>query len=190
MRSRGENGGLLKVEEKRGGRPRKDLGKEDLDRVEQLASRGVAQRDIVPVLTAGIAERTLRDKIATDHSFAARLYRALCVFLANRLSRTTALVGKGSLREDEREQVGENEEIKFEQDKAQAHMCELEERMFRSGRKFPWFAWRPAVVSAARPGERATTVSGNSRGLINPNSSTIHAHIRIRIRRGFGFLFQ
>ena len=60
-----KNGRLIKVEEKRGGRPRKDLGKEDLERVEHLASLGVAQRDITPVLTAGIAERTLRDKIAT-----------------------------------------------------------------------------------------------------------------------------
>jgi hypothetical protein len=50
---------------KRGGRPRKDLSKKDLDRVAHLASLGVCQRDIVPVLSAGVAERTLRDKIAT-----------------------------------------------------------------------------------------------------------------------------
>jgi hypothetical protein len=50
---------------KRGGRPRKDLGKKDLDRVERLASVGLCQKDIAAVLTAGIAERTLRDKIAT-----------------------------------------------------------------------------------------------------------------------------
>ena len=38
-----KNGRLIKVEEKRGGRPRKDLGK-NLDRVEHLASLGVARR--------------------------------------------------------------------------------------------------------------------------------------------------
>lgn len=50
---------------KRGGRPRKDLSKKDLDRVAHLASLGVCQRDIARVLAAGIAERTLREKIAT-----------------------------------------------------------------------------------------------------------------------------
>lgn len=51
--------------EKRGGRPCKDLGRKDLERVEHLASLGVSQKDIVPVLAAGVADRTLRDKIAT-----------------------------------------------------------------------------------------------------------------------------
>ena len=43
-----KNRKLLKAEQKRGGRPRKDLGKGDLDRVEHLASLGVAQKDITP----------------------------------------------------------------------------------------------------------------------------------------------
>lgn len=40
-----------------------------------------------------IRQDTLRAKLAADHGFSARFYRALCIFLANRLSRTAAMTG-------------------------------------------------------------------------------------------------
>jgi CRP-like cAMP-binding protein len=45
--------------------------------------------------TFEIPQSRLRSKLASDPHFGARFYRALCIFLANRLSRTDAMVGAG-----------------------------------------------------------------------------------------------
>jgi CRP/FNR family cyclic AMP-dependent transcriptional regulator len=47
-----------------------------------------------------VPDATVRDKLAADTSFAARFYRALCVFLADRLRTTTSLMGYGAGNED------------------------------------------------------------------------------------------
>ena len=54
-----------------------------------------------------IPQAKLRSKLAGDPLFGTRFYRALCIFLANRLARTDAMVGAGgriSLEESESEQ--------------------------------------------------------------------------------------
>lgn len=47
-----------------------------------------------------IAHSTVRAKLASDPAFAARFYRALCVFLASRLRSTTRRMGYGDNTED------------------------------------------------------------------------------------------
>ena len=42
----------------------------------------------------------MRDKLATDLGFSSRFYRALCVFLADRLRQTANRLGYGSAQED------------------------------------------------------------------------------------------
>ncbi|MBL0143205.1 MAG: cyclic nucleotide-binding domain-containing protein [Betaproteobacteria bacterium] len=48
-----------------------------------------------------ISDDTVRAKLAEDPAFAARFYRALCVFLASRLRSTTRRMGYGTDAEDE-----------------------------------------------------------------------------------------
>jgi CRP/FNR family cyclic AMP-dependent transcriptional regulator len=47
-----------------------------------------------------IPDAVLREKLASDMGFAARFYRALCVFLADRMRHTTARLGYGTAPED------------------------------------------------------------------------------------------
>ena len=47
-----------------------------------------------------IADAVLRDKLASDAAFASRFYRALCVFMADRLRHTTTRMGYGNAAED------------------------------------------------------------------------------------------
>jgi len=47
-----------------------------------------------------ISDDTVRAKLAADPAFAARFYRALCVFLASRLRATTRRMGYGDNTED------------------------------------------------------------------------------------------
>jgi CRP/FNR family cyclic AMP-dependent transcriptional regulator len=47
-----------------------------------------------------IADGVLRDKLASDPGFASRFYRALCVFMADRLRATTQRMGYGSATDD------------------------------------------------------------------------------------------
>jgi CRP-like cAMP-binding protein len=47
-----------------------------------------------------IADDTVRAKVASDAEFAARFYRALCVFLASRLRANTRRMGYGDNAED------------------------------------------------------------------------------------------
>lgn len=59
-----------------------------------------------------IPQRSLQAKLARDAQFAARFYRALCIFLANRLTRTDAMIGAtanaGGRRGDSREELEAN----------------------------------------------------------------------------------
>ncbi|MGE0355401.1 MAG: cyclic nucleotide-binding domain-containing protein [Burkholderiales bacterium] len=48
-----------------------------------------------------LSDATVRTKLAADPAFAARFYRALCVFLASRLRSTTRRMGYGDGAEDE-----------------------------------------------------------------------------------------
>ena len=48
-----------------------------------------------------ISDDKVRAKVASDPAFAARFYRALCVFLASRLRSTTRRMGYGTNDEDE-----------------------------------------------------------------------------------------
>jgi CRP-like cAMP-binding protein len=48
----------------------------------------------------GVSRQMLTDKLATDKAFAARFYRALAVFLADRLRGTVGRLGYGSNQQD------------------------------------------------------------------------------------------
>jgi CRP-like cAMP-binding protein len=48
-----------------------------------------------------IADAKVRQKLASDHSFASRFYRALCVFLADRLRTNTQRMGYGAAGADQ-----------------------------------------------------------------------------------------
>lgn len=58
-----------------------------------------------------IADSRVRDKLASDLAFAARFYRALCVFLADRVRNTTQRLGYGSGPEEARARGELNEEL-------------------------------------------------------------------------------
>jgi CRP/FNR family cyclic AMP-dependent transcriptional regulator len=47
-----------------------------------------------------IPDAVLRDKLASDPGFASRFYRALCVFLADRMRHTTQRMGYGNASDD------------------------------------------------------------------------------------------
>ena len=47
-----------------------------------------------------IADGVLRDKLASDPGFASRFYRALCVFLADRMRHATQRMGYGAATDD------------------------------------------------------------------------------------------
>lgn len=47
-----------------------------------------------------IPDGVVRERLAADPAFAARFYRALCVFLADRMRHTTQLMGYGKSAED------------------------------------------------------------------------------------------
>jgi len=47
-----------------------------------------------------VPDSAVRDKLASDSAFAARFYRALCVFLADRLRKNTQRMGYGAATED------------------------------------------------------------------------------------------
>jgi len=58
-----------------------------------------------------IADSRVREKLASDLAFAARFYRALCVFLADRVRNTTQRLGYGSGTEEARSRGELNEEL-------------------------------------------------------------------------------
>lgn len=47
-----------------------------------------------------IADSVVREKLASDLAFASRFYRALCVFMADRLRQTTQRMGYGAATDD------------------------------------------------------------------------------------------
>lgn len=76
-----------------------------------------------------IPHGALRSKLALDTDFAARFYRALCVFLANRLSRADAMIGAG-------------ERVEAEQDASDEISPEALEGVALAGARFDWFLQR------------------------------------------------
>ncbi len=58
-----------------------------------------------------IADTAVRAKLASDHAFAARFYRALCVFLADRMRNTTLRMGYGTGALDAQAKDELNEEM-------------------------------------------------------------------------------
>jgi CRP-like cAMP-binding protein len=58
-----------------------------------------------------IPDRKVREKLASDLAFAARFYRALCVFLADRVRNTTQRLGYGTGPEEPHARDELNEEL-------------------------------------------------------------------------------
>ena len=58
-----------------------------------------------------ISDAVVRDKLAKDSAFAARFYRALCVFMADRLRQTTSRMGYGAATEDANAKDELNEDL-------------------------------------------------------------------------------
>ena len=58
-----------------------------------------------------IPDAVLRDKLASDPAFASRFYRALCVFLADRLRSTTQRMGYGAATDDANAKDELNEDL-------------------------------------------------------------------------------
>jgi CRP/FNR family cyclic AMP-dependent transcriptional regulator len=58
-----------------------------------------------------IADAVLREKLSSDSAFAARFYRALCVFMADRLRQTTTRMGYGNAAEDKNARDELNEDL-------------------------------------------------------------------------------
>jgi len=58
-----------------------------------------------------IPDAKVREKLAADLGFASRFYRALCVFLADRLRATTTRFGYGKASDDARGQDELNEDL-------------------------------------------------------------------------------
>ena len=58
-----------------------------------------------------IADGVLREKLNSDSAFAARFYRALCVFMADRLRQTTQRMGYGAATEDKHAKDELNEDL-------------------------------------------------------------------------------
>jgi len=58
-----------------------------------------------------IPDDVVRNKLATDPAFAARFYRALCVFMADRLRQTTTRFGYGAATDDQHAKDELNEEL-------------------------------------------------------------------------------
>jgi CRP/FNR family transcriptional regulator, cyclic AMP receptor protein len=53
----------------------------------------------------------LRTKLSSDPHFAARFYRALCVFMADRLRQTTQRMGYGAATDDKHAKDELNEDL-------------------------------------------------------------------------------
>jgi CRP/FNR family transcriptional regulator, cyclic AMP receptor protein len=58
-----------------------------------------------------ISDAVVSDKLAKDFAFAARFYRALCVFMADRLRQTTSRMGYGAATEDANAKDELNEDL-------------------------------------------------------------------------------
>ena len=58
-----------------------------------------------------IPDSVVREKLASDPSFASRFYRALCVFLADRMRQTTQRMGYGAATDDAHAKDELNEDL-------------------------------------------------------------------------------
>src|SRR6266851_2937840 len=58
-----------------------------------------------------IPDSVVREKLASDFAFAARFYRALCVFLADRMRNATQRMGYGKATEDAHDKDELNEDL-------------------------------------------------------------------------------
>ncbi len=58
-----------------------------------------------------IPDAVVRDKLDTDPEFAARFYRALCVFMADRMRQTTQRFGYGAATDDKHARDELNEDL-------------------------------------------------------------------------------
>jgi len=58
-----------------------------------------------------LSDASVREKLATDLGFASRFYRALCVFLADRMRQTTQRMGYGAATDDADAKDELNEEL-------------------------------------------------------------------------------
>jgi len=83
-----------------------------------------------PAIVFAVPKKTLRAKLERDTHFAARFYRALCVFLANRLGRTSMMIGANDTR------VPENEESEVEM------AGDVLDTVAIAGARFDWFRKR------------------------------------------------
>ena len=64
------------------------------------APTAVAVEVVADATLLRIPDAVVRDKLASDFGFASRFYRALCVFLADRMRQTTQRMGYGVATED------------------------------------------------------------------------------------------
>jgi len=83
-----------------------------------------------PTLVYEISRAALHKKLGDDQGFGKRFYRALCIFLANRLGRTDLLVGATAARTPTQENVS-------------AELSpDVLENMTIAGARFDWFLQR------------------------------------------------
>ena len=75
------------------------------------APTAVAVEVVADATLFRIADAILREKLTTDSAFAARFYRALCVFMADRLRQTTTRMGYGAATEDKNAKDELNEDL-------------------------------------------------------------------------------
>ena len=71
----------------------------------------VAVRAATDATLLRIPDAVLREKLAGDMGFAARFYRALCVFLADRMRHTTQRMGYGAATDDAHAKDELNEDL-------------------------------------------------------------------------------
>ena len=76
-----------------------------------------------------IPQKSLRSKLASDSGFGSRFYRALCIFLANRVSRMNVMVNANAAT---RSEVNEPDEIS----------PDTLENVALAGARFDWFLKR------------------------------------------------
>jgi len=75
------------------------------------APTSVAVEVVADATLLRIADGVLREKLSSDSAFAARFYRALCVFMADRLRQTTQRMGYGAATDDKHAKDELNEDL-------------------------------------------------------------------------------
>ena len=72
------------------------------------APTAVSVEVLTPATLFRISDQKLRAHLATDFAFAARFYRAMCIFLADRMRAATQRLGYGDVQPDEKGELNEN----------------------------------------------------------------------------------